>query len=158
MRVIFQSERWFQISDEIKPLLKLHWGEVANHRASVPLDPDWEMYDRLDRTAVLMITTARDDGKLVGYYLSHVTPHPHYKSTLYAFVDVYFLLPEYRNGNTGIRLFMAMEEAMRARMKTAGRTKMVLIGRGRLAHNPQAILERLGWKAVETAYTKLLEA
>ena len=139
-------------------MLALHWAEVANHRESVPLDPDWDGYARLDRDGVLMITTVRADGRLVGYYTSFVTPHPHYKSTLYGFVDVYFLLPQFRKGPAGISLFLEMECSMRARMKAEGRKSMVLLGRGRLAHDPRKLLVRLGWTAAETAYTKLLEA
>ena len=152
----FQAEAWSAIAEEIKPLLALHWSEVGNFRDAVPLDPDWQSYLDLEARGTLHVTTARDGGRLVGYYVAYVMPHPHYKSTLFGFVDVFFMLPEYRRAANGIGLFQAMEAAMRDRMKSLGHSKMVLVSRGRMENDPTPMFRRLGWDVVETAYVKLL--
>ena len=156
--VTFCSEPFGRILEEIKPLLSLHWSENANHQDKVPLDPNWAAYEHLESIGVMEAIAARDeDNRLVGYYISSVLPHPHYRSTLYSFNDVYFLLPEYRTAANGIKLFVCYEESMLARMKRDGYDKIVLIGRARFPHDPGKILKRLGWELAETVWTKLLE-
>jgi hypothetical protein len=120
---------------------------VANFREDVPLDPNWEYYDELSKKGIRHLLTARDNGRLAGYYLSTVLYHPHYKTTLFSFVDVYFLLPEYRNAANGLRLFDEYEKAMKSL------NVKVMVGRERLGHSP--FLPRLGWTAAETALVKL---
>jgi len=146
-----QSERWPEVSGAIKPLLQKHWEEIALDREAIPLDPDYERYALLDAAGILHFTTVREDGRLVGYYASTVAPHPHYKSTLFAFLDVYFILPEFRGARTALLLFTAMEKAMRK----LGVRKLVSMTK--LDHDVSPLFEKLGWRAVETAYTKLLE-
>jgi GNAT superfamily N-acetyltransferase len=147
----FQVEPWPAIKEEIKPLLVKHWEEIALDRDAIPLDPDYEVYDKLHEMGVLVACTVRDGRKLVGYYANLLKGHPHYKSTLFAFLDVYFLLKEYRNAQNGLRLFTFMEKEMRARgvRKICSMTK--------LDHDASALFLRLGWKPVETIFTKLLE-
>lgn len=154
----FQSEKLTHLADEIRPLIELHWCENADNRDKVPLEPDWDGYRRLEDRGALEFLAVRSKGKLVGYYSSFVLCHPHYRTTLFSFVDMYYLLPEYRNAANGIRIFDEYEKEMRVRMLAEGRKKMVLIGRARLKHNAGPLLERLGWKPVEMAYSKLIEA
>ena len=84
-------------------------------------------------------------------------PHPHYKSTIYSFNDIYYLLPDHRTAANGIRLFQSYEDAMRARMKRDGLERDGADwARARLQHNPAPILLRLGWEPAEMCYTKVL--
>ena len=149
--VTFQVEPWPAIAEEIKPLLVKHWEEIALDREAIPLDPDFDLYQMLHEKGILVACTARADGKLVGYYANLVKDHPHYKSTLFAFLDVYFLCKEYRNAQNGLRLFRFMEQEMRARgvRKICSMTK--------LDHDNSRLFVRLGWRPVETVFTKMLE-
>jgi hypothetical protein len=148
----FQSENWADIVGELKPLIVLQWEEIALDRDSIPLDPDWDRYAALSAAGSLKITTARDSasGELAGWYLTVVSPHPHYKSTLFGFLDIYYIRPEYRRGLAGLGLFAAMEKSMRA----LGVKELISISKTHRSVEP--IFERLDWRETGTTYTKVL--
>ena len=153
MCLSFQSENWPDLAEQIKPLLEKHWAEIALDKQEIPLDPDFDRYAKLHADGCLAFTTARNrDGKLIGYYATIIAPHPHYKSTLFGFLDVYFMLPEYRDWRSGLLLFSSMEADMQRR----GVKK--LISMTKLGRDVSPIFERLKWTFVEKTYTKTLEA
>jgi len=106
----FNIEKYSQVNEDIKELIKLHYDEIAVDKDVIPLDPDWDRYKNLCETNVLTIVTARDEGKLVGYSIFFITNHLHYKSTKYANNDLLYLHPDYRRGTTGIKLIKASEK------------------------------------------------
>ncbi len=111
--MIFQSEPWRQVESEIRELVDAHWKELAMFKDRIPLDIDWDHYRACEDRGILQVTTAREGPDLVGYWISVVNIHPHYKSTKFAFQDSYFLLPKYRKGNVGIGLLEAMQRNVR---------------------------------------------
>lgn len=147
----YELAEWQTFREEVKPLLPLHWQEIALDKESVPLDPDWDEYDRLAEMGRLHLLTVRDDDKLVGYYVGIVKPHLHYKSTLMAFNDVMYIKPEYRQGMVGVRIFKEIERTLKDR----GVQKMFMNTKEH--HNFGVILERLGWHKAETNYSKTIK-
>lgn len=109
----FSWENFGFIMQEFLPVWKLHWQELAHHKGKVPLDPDWEFYVSADMAGVLKLLTVRDGGALVGYIFTFVRPHPHYASTLFAMVDMFWLHPDYRSGWAGVKLFKEHERKMK---------------------------------------------
>lgn len=150
MSLTYQSERWPAVEAEIRALVPLQWAEIALDQDEIPLDPDWERYQKADEAGQLHFTTVRDAGRLVGWYINLLTTHPHYKTTLFAFLDIYYILPEYRLPQVGLRLFTEMEEAMRAH----GVVEMVSITKFHLNVSP--LFDRLHWRKTGIAYTKIL--
>lgn len=144
----FQVEDWHSCKDEMSVLWPLHWEEVANDKDKIKLDVWFEAYD--DMSDQLHIVTARVDGKIVGYHWSIVRPHLHYKKSLTAYTDIYFLLPEFRRGMNGVNLFKFVEESLKAigvqKMYTASKIKLDM----------SKIFERLGWLEAERVYTKYI--
>jgi hypothetical protein len=149
-RLTYQLEAWPDIVEELKPLFVRHWHEIGVDRDVIPMDMDYEMYDKYDSIGYLKITTARVAGKLVGYCMALVCTHLHYKSTLFGLGDLYYLEPEHRKGAAGMRMFMAMEANMRA----LGVKKITSISK--LHHDVSPMFLALGWKAQETTFTKVL--
>lgn len=150
MMVTYQVEDWFDCVAEMKLLWPLHWEEVALNRDKIPLEPDMDSYEAYAKAGALHVVTIRADGKIVGYHVSVVRPHLHYKSSLSAFVDMYYLHPDFRQGMTGVRLFKEVEKSLKARgvQKMFTGTKLSLdMGR---------IFERLGWHETERLYTKYI--
>jgi GNAT superfamily N-acetyltransferase len=145
------------ITQEMFPLIQLHWEENGQYRDRVQLEPDILAYERLESCNALCLVTARSEGWLVGYYLSNVLRHPHYRETLFSFNDAYYLLPEFRKANNGIQLLRAYEDAMRGWAKAAGFDKIVLVGRARLNMETAGLFDRLEWVRSELCFTKLLE-
>jgi GNAT superfamily N-acetyltransferase len=150
MSLTYQSERWTAIEGEIRGLVKAHWSEVEDLGDGIPFDPDYDLYANQDQAGMLHFTTMRDSGRLVGYYINIIGHHPHYRGSLFAFLDSFFLLPEYRRGTAGIRLFRVMEQSMRG----LGVQKMTAVSTFKRDVSP--LFRRLGWKPVETTFTKVL--
>lgn len=148
--ITFQSERWGGILPELRPLLQGQWEELGLYRDRVPLDMDWEKYERFDALEILKVTTARDAGRLVGWYVSIVTPHPHYRTTLYGFLDFYYMLAPYRTGTLGLQLFMAMEQSM----KLLGVQALIAISK--TVRPIDLLFERLDWTEQGRTYMKVL--
>lgn len=110
---VFALERFYDVITEIRPLQTAQWNELGRDKARVRLDPDWSTFASLDTGGTLKVLTARLDGVLVGYVANFVAYHLHYKSTLHATVNAYWLAPEQRKGWTGIHMLRRNEDEMR---------------------------------------------
>jgi GNAT superfamily N-acetyltransferase len=152
-KVTYQVESWSEYFPEVWPLWIQHYKEVALDQAYISLDPDIERYESYAKAGHLFILSMRDAGKLVGYFVGIVSGHLHYKSTLMCFTDLFYVLPTYRKGLAGVRLFREAETALRAlgvrRIQTATKLHAHL--------DISRLLERLGYARAEVAYHKLLE-
>lgn len=151
-----QFEPFYVIARELPPLFRKHWRELAVHRDVIPLDPNWDMYMQNAVQGFLHVLTVRADDVLVGYIFNLVGPHLHYKTTVHAMVDMYWLDPKYRRGMFPLKMFRENEK----HLKKIGAVR-IYIGeklhfknaRGR---HTRTLFRRLGYKAVDVHYTKLL--
>lgn len=148
--ISYQQEFLATFRAEAEPLLVRHWQEIALHRDLIPLAPDWPAYEALEAAGVLRIFTARDDGRLVGYFACFVRPHLHYCGHLFAVNDVLFLAPEHRRGWAGARLIRFAERCLRE-------DGVTVLAINTKRHRPfDVLLKRLGFGAAETVYQKVL--
>jgi hypothetical protein len=115
MALKLQCEPVLLVKPEMEPLLEDHYKELTLHRDKIKLAPDWELYDKMEKTGNFYLLTARDDetNKLIGYSAWFVKPHIHYKETIVASNDVLFLDKDHRQGMTGVRLIKYSEQEMR---------------------------------------------
>lgn len=153
-KVVYQEESWEKYSRDVMPLWVLHWKEVGLSHAAVPLDPDMDRYQAFADRGELHIVTMRTmpDDRLIGYIVSIVTGHLHYKSTLHSHTDLFFVLPEYRKGMAGVRLFREAERHLKAR-------GVVKIQSGCKVHgglDMTRLFERLGYALTDKLFSKLL--
>lgn len=135
------------VIEEIKPLLRLHWQEVA-HYLDIELDPDWDFY--LTSPSV-RVFTARDDGQLIGYGVFFIGPNRHYKQSIQAVQDILFLHPEYRGGRTGYKLIKFCDEE--ARKEGA----QVIYHHTKARHDFGPLLGHLGYELVDFIYGHRLD-
>lgn len=144
------------IAGGFRQLSEMHYYEVALDQEAIPLDIDWRKYFALEAAGILKCWTVRVEGRLVGYVLWFVTGHIHYRSSVHALCDVFYLDPDYRQGRIGIEMFKTCEQALKADFdvkrahcfeKLHLRRKQATIG---------DIFLRLGWRLTEAVYTKLL--
>jgi L-amino acid N-acyltransferase YncA len=148
--ISYQVEKWRDALPDMEPILRKHWHEIALDHEAVPLDIDYDKYQKMCDDGILHVLTARDDGRLIGYHVTIINPHLHYKSTLHAFTDVYFILPEYRKGFVGIRLF----QVLKREMKTRGVKKLVT---GTKVHLDMGkVFSYLGYRHTEQTHTLLI--
>jgi hypothetical protein len=132
-------------------LLKQHWEEVVQFPEQQILDPDWPVYEMLEKQGKLWVLTARAHGELVGYIVMLLSRHLHYRTITTAMDDIHFLHPDYRHGLTGYRMIALTVKAMAAmgiRMCTF-RTKAL--------NNHGKLFERLGFVQHDVIYAKILE-
>lgn len=146
---MFHVEPWRPFFEEARPLMQRHWEEIAVDQGTIKLSLNEERYQAMADGGILHVLAARADGALVGYYIAFLLPHVHYQDAgLMAFTDIYFMLPEFRRGSAGIRLFVEAEKSLRAR----GVVKTYLSTKVHKDNGP--IFEKLGWKLTDRVYTK----
>ena len=149
----FQVEAWSDALPELRKLFPLLWNEVALDKDKLRSECNEELYANMEKMNMLHLVTARIGPLLVGYHLSFITPHMHYKGAgLMAFTDMYFTLPTFRKGGLGAKLLCFLEQSLRER----GIVKAYLSHK--VAHDRKALFEALGWKHCDAVYSKYLGA
>jgi GNAT superfamily N-acetyltransferase len=152
MFVSFALESWDQFYADAKPLIEKHFEEAA--LVDLELGLDEEFFQSMFSRGSLMIMTARDDGKLVGYLLLSLVSHPISKSIMQLMEYAFYLTPEYRKGWTAAKMIRATEQI--ARVKNAGRVVFAELVREGYT-GPGKLYERLGYKLSSRYYSKSLE-
>ena len=136
---------------EAKNLFPLHWKELALFKDEIPMDMDEAKYAALEQNGVLLTVTARDKGRLVGYFTWFLMPHLHYASSgRMAITDMYFVLPEYRKG-AGLKLFLESERVLRE----MGIVKAVTSCKVHMDNTP--FLKKLGWQLTDYTFCKMMK-
>lgn len=143
----YQREAVADVLDEIKPLLELHWREIA-HYQDIELDPDYEFYRS---TPAVRVFTARDSGILIGYGVFFVSQNKHYRQSKQAVQDILFVHPEYRGTMVGFRLIRFCDK----QLKDEG--CQVVYHHMKQAHQFGPLLERAGYELVDLIYGKRLD-
>ena len=148
--MLFQQEFFSDCYDEAKELLNMHYEEIALNKDFIKLNPSIEQYEDAEKHGILKIFTARDEGKIVGYFAVLVTRSLHYQDHLYATNDVIFLHPDHRKGFTASKLIKFSIECL------VQDSVSVLFINTKI-HKPfDLLLQRLGFKHVENVYSKRL--
>ena len=138
------------VKAEALPLLLSHYEEIALNKDIIDFNPDWDLYQKYEDLGILKIFTARDEDRLVGYFVVIATPHLHYKDHIFAYNDIIYVNPQYRKGFTAWRLIKYAEKEM----KDQGATIMIVNSK---RHKPfDILLERLGFSHIESIFSKRL--
>lgn len=152
MALIFGTERFHDVERELYRITRTAWEEVGDNRDAMPLDVNWHAFRRLEDSGCLLVVTARDAGRLVGYVIHVVVPSLHSQTHLIAKDDAHYLAPDYRQAWNAFKLFRLAERELRARGVSAISYHQKV--RGDL--NKGALFERLGYALQENIYTKFL--
>ena len=148
--ITFSVESFEESLPELKPILPVHYEELALDKNNIPLDPDYNFYISKDNIGELLYITARNEGDLIGYFIGFVGPGLHYKSTLTCIMDIFFVHPDYRGSNIGFEMFNYVEKELRRR-------KVLRWYVGSKCHKDASwLFEKLGFERVEITYSKLL--
>jgi len=110
-----QVEQWSDCLNELQELFPTHWEELASNKDKVPLEPDYDAYDRCERADQLLLVTLRDGGSLVGYFVGIIAPGLHYLSCLTCSMDMFWTHPRIRNGTAELRLFRRVKKELEDR-------------------------------------------
>lgn len=151
MNVTYAVETLAIARAEMEALFPLHWAEVAVNRDVIKLDPDWPSYYALERAGQFHLLVCRVDGKMAGYHICFVRPHLHYRESLSAITDIFFIHPDYRAGRIGVQLFKESEKVLRARG-----VQKIFLG-CKVSKDLTPLFERLGYTKIEFVFAKVLE-
>ncbi len=157
MSTTFQEEKLADIKDEIQGMLVRHWEEIALNKEVVPLDPDWDMYSKIDEIGMLSITTGRKDGKIIGYWAYFIVPNFHYKSLRIAECDAFYVDKEYRKGRFAIKLLAESEKNVIARgvNKIINKTKEHF--KNQNGADASSLFKYAGYTKIENIHAKLIK-
>lgn len=147
----YQVESFEKCKADFEPFVMQHWNELGLSKEDVPIDFDWNRFFEQDRKGKLHTVTVRKDGQLVGYHISFLGSHPHYKSTMHAMVDLYFLEPSLRKGRTGMKLFKFAEQEL----KKLGVVKIYTGCKVKFDHT--RLFEYLGYELSDYQFIKVLK-
>jgi hypothetical protein len=147
----FQQEKFYNIQTELPALFQAHHTEVDTHNHDIQLKPDYYGYLKLEAAGALRILTARDSGKLVGYFFALVWPSLHFTQEISAVSDIFYLSPECRRGMAGLKLLKEAEKML----TSMGVTRCYLVTKE--GSNANIVVERLGYNLVEHIYFKALD-
>ena len=151
MSLIFARERLEPIIPELQDTFIEHWQELAEDKDLVPLDPDYDRYIDMDNNGNLFFFSCRKDGELIGYFVGIVCRGLHYATTIDCRLDIFYIRKEHRGSSLGIKLFKAAEKELRAlgvdRWYVGCKVK----------HDTSALFERLGFRPIETFFSKMLD-
>lgn len=146
----YNIESIADIEHEVQPLLELHWEQIALNKNKIKLNPDWEQYKKLNDAGLLYFYSARNDGKLVGYFVAFVTPHLHYSDHKFATTDIIFIHPDYRKGSAGSRLIKYAEK----HLQSIGCSTILINTK---IHAPfDKLLLKLQYNCIERVYSKYI--
>ncbi len=127
-----------------------HWLALAIDKV-IPWELNEEVYEQIEGKGMLHVVTARNEGRIVGYHVGIIGPHLHYKSAgIMCYEDMYFLLPDFRIGGTGAKLFLFVENALREK----GITKWFLSCKVHEDHSE--LFKALGFRNTDIGFSKLL--
>lgn len=98
---------------EMQEILRMHWKEIAMYKDVIAFKPDYEAYFLMDAEDRLQIVTVRKDAKIIGYYISFIYVHPHYKDNKFAQNDILFIHPDYRGSTVAYRMFKFAEKELK---------------------------------------------
>ena len=148
----YDIEPYFSVIDEIKPLLDLHYEEIAYWKGDIPLEPDFGVYQALEKAGILKIFTARMGGDLIGYaiYL-YREKHPHYSTSAWLVSDIVFVEPRHRNFGVGHGLMEFVETEAR-------KMGVDVLMTGTKMNHPElgALLTFMGHEPIDMIYGKRL--
>lgn len=143
-------EKLSDVLDVLKPILPLHYAELAMHQDKISLNPDYNMYINLENMGKLLFVTLRKRGELVGYYIGFVDKSIHYSPHIFCNQDIFYVHPDARGNNGGNILFEAVEKEAKRR----GATYIMNFSKN---HKPSAYLfDKRGYDQIETTHSKYI--
>lgn len=137
--------------EELKPLLPLHYEELALDQEKVPLDPQYEVYLEREARGELLFVLVRGEGKaIVGYFIGFIAPGLHYQTCLTCTMDIFYIKQGARGNQLGVKLFQFVERELRSRG-----VDRWFVG-SKWHKDASKLFEYLAFEKVEVYYSKYL--
>lgn len=142
----YRQEKLADTISEIAALVPQQWAEMAQGFEEFVSDTNWAVYLKAEEMGAGVLFTARDDGRLIGYFGMLVHPHLSMKSEIAATSTPYYVIPCRTRGLILRRLFgMGLAEA-----RLRGATMAAI--RTHTWASCAPILEAMKFREIETSY------
>lgn len=148
--ITYQIEDVRAVLKDVENLFDDHYEEVAENKEHIKLNPDFDKYIILEEEGALHVATVRDDDKLVGYCVSILNIHIHYKDHLFALNDIFYLAPKYRSKGIAKGLLSFTEDDL----KEVGVSVTVM--HMKCDHPFKELVNSLGFKKTEYMFSKYI--
>lgn len=136
--------------DYLKPLLPIHYEELALNQDKVPLSPQFDKYIAAEHRGELLFVGLRNAGELVGYFIGFIAPGLHYSTCLTCQMDIFYVHPDHRGTGAGFQLFKFVEQQLKQRG-----VQRMFVG-SKMHKDASWLFEKLGYTPVETYYSTWL--
>jgi hypothetical protein len=147
MTVAYAIEPFDQIVPDAKPMLLANYAEMATYQ-DIPLDPNWDFYQKANAIGMVRFYSVRDDGELIGYAVYVVVPRHSQYDHPWATSNLIWIRPDRRRGRVGDGLIDFIERDLTGYvMQTA-----TSVDHPELAH----LLKSRGHDPVEIVHSKRL--
>lgn len=143
----YQTEPWIDIRERIAALAALNYREVYGVR---DFALDLPKYDILDANDMLVVTTVRQRGSIVGYSAAHAVPHPHERHVTWGLFDATYIAPAFRGPRVAMRLIGEAERALAERGVRRMHAEIPL------SSPAGPLFDHLGWREYGKTYLKEL--
>lgn len=150
---ILQEPLSDRLKREMLELADTYFTQTDAHKDLPPLDMKWETYETLKQLGMLVIFTAREEGKLLGFNMYAVTEHPHHRGCLMANCDALSVRLDARSKGVGRKLV----DYATPRLREMGVQRMV--HHERQYNNRPALFETIpGFRLADRVYWKDLSS
>lgn len=143
-----KEENTEQVLEQAYELARAHYNEVEEKAATIPFNPDLNLFKQLLGLDMLFIVTARVDGELVGYFANLISPDLFTSKLVSKELGIY-LHPDYRGSTAFVRMLRLAEEGAKDR---GAYSQMLAFKKG----HDFGMAERLGYDVTETIYHKIM--
>ena len=152
-------ERLHDTMEELKAHFAEHWQALALDQDKVPLEPNYEIYFQREDLGEVLLVVLRETGRVVAYFVGFLAPALHYQSCYTLTMDIFWLAPAYRDGDSLSKLEASMlaTQLFEAVLEEAKRRCVQRVFFGSKLHaDASRVFEELGMIEVERYYSKWL--
>lgn len=151
MSIVYQRERVAAARGELEQFKNAQWSEMAQGFGGVEVDIRWESYLAADNAGLAYLLTARDEGRMIGYFGAMIGQMRSAKATKVAASVPYYVEPRPNRGIVLRRLFKTAAVDMKA----------MGVSLFKITTHPWAsaavLLEAEDFKLIETSYMLKIE-
>lgn len=147
----FHTERFDDVIEEVLPMLRRHYEEIAWKKDKIEFNPDFDRYRQLEAADMLRIYVAREDGAIIGYAVFCVSQDLHYQDIKKAQNDIFYVEPSRRGAMIGQKLLRDYAEGELRREGVQVITLHI-----KTAHNWQRLAEHFGYEWTEINMSKFV--
>lgn len=135
-----------EVEDVLGSLVDQYWSEADERKDVDKPSIDMNTYKTLEQLGFLVLVTAFDDDKLVGFMPVIETPCSH-TGKIKALAEILFVLPEYRGNGIAADMIKFAETITKGK-------QVYFTLKTYLPHN--SLVTKLGYQHVENIYMKVL--